>query len=40
MGIPLRTRHREVAPGQYEFAPLYGNVIFEIILIILLHMYL
>lgn len=24
MGIPLRTRHREVAPNQYEFAPLYG----------------
>jgi glutamine synthetase len=24
MGIPLRTRHREVAPGQYEFAPLFG----------------
>ena len=22
MGIPLRTRHREVAPNQYEFAPL------------------
>jgi len=26
IGIPLRTRHREVAPGQYEFAPLYGSV--------------
>jgi len=25
MGIPLRTRHREVAPNQFEFAPLYGN---------------
>jgi len=24
MGIPLNTRHREVAPGQYEFAPLFG----------------
>lgn len=24
MGIPLKTRHREVAPGQYEFAPLFG----------------
>ena len=24
LGIPLRTRHREVAPNQYEFAPLYG----------------
>jgi len=24
MGIPLKTRHREVAPGQFEFAPLYG----------------
>lgn len=26
MGIPLRTRHREVAPNQYEFAPLFGVV--------------
>ena len=26
MGIPLRTRHREVAPNQYEFAPLFGSV--------------
>ena len=26
IGIPLRTRHREVAPNQYEFAPLYGTV--------------
>lgn len=24
MGIPLRTRHREVAPNQYEFAPHFG----------------
>ena len=24
MGIPLRTRHREVAPNQYEFSPMYG----------------
>jgi len=24
LGIPLRTRHREVAPAQYEFAPLFG----------------
>lgn len=30
MGIPLRTRHREVAPNQYEFAPLYGNVTTQI----------
>ena len=28
MGIPLKTRSvREVAPNQYEFAPLFGNVI-------------
>ena len=27
VGIPLKTRHREVAPNQYEFAPLFGNVI-------------
>ena len=27
MGIPLKTRHREVAPNQYEFAPLFGNCI-------------
>lgn len=26
LGIPLRTRHREVAPNQYEFAPLFGHV--------------
>ena len=25
MGIPLKTRHREVAPNQYEFAPLFGS---------------
>ncbi|GMI34468.1 hypothetical protein TrCOL_g13153 [Triparma columacea] len=25
MGIPLKTRHREVAPNQYEFAPLFGT---------------
>jgi glutamine synthetase len=24
IGIPLKTRHREVAPNQFEFAPLYG----------------
>ena len=27
LGIPLKTRHREVAPNQYEFAPLFGSVI-------------
>jgi len=26
LGIPLKTRHREVAPGQYEFAPTFGAV--------------
>merc|ERR1719236_109640 len=26
MGIPLKTRHREVAPNQYETAPLFGSV--------------
>ena len=26
LGIPLKTRHREVAPGQYEFAPTFGLV--------------
>merc|ERR1711871_376192 len=30
MGIPLRTRHREVAPNQFEFAPLYGTVTTQI----------
>lgn len=25
MGIPLKTRHREVAPNQFEFAPLFGS---------------
>jgi glutamine synthetase len=24
LGIPLKTRHREVAPGQFEFAPYFG----------------
>ena len=27
LGIPSTTRHREVAPGQYELAPLYGSSI-------------
>jgi len=27
VGIPLKTRHREVAPNQYEFAPLFGSVV-------------
>merc|ERR1719281_1825201 len=26
LGIPLKTRHREVAPNQYEAAPLFGAV--------------
>ncbi|KAJ1410917.1 hypothetical protein B484DRAFT_402791 [Ochromonadaceae sp. CCMP2298] len=26
MGIPLKARHREVAPNQYEFAPMFGTV--------------
>eukprot|EP00959_Pyramimonas_sp_CCMP1952_P329585 6900360-Pyramimonas_sp.AAC.1 len=26
VGIPLKTRHREVAPNQYEFAPCFGPV--------------
>lgn len=26
LGIPLMTRHNEVAPGQYEVAPMYGPV--------------
>ncbi|NQZ75551.1 MAG: glutamine synthetase III [Ekhidna sp.] len=26
LGIPLMTRHNEVAPGQYEAAPMYGPV--------------
>jgi len=25
IGIPLKTRHREVAPNQFEFAPLFGS---------------
>ena len=29
-GIPLKTRHREVAPNQYEFAPLFGTVTTQI----------
>ena len=30
LGIPLRTRHREVAPNQYEFAPMFGTVTTQI----------
>ena len=30
MGIPLCTRHREVAPGQYEFAPKHGRMTLQI----------
>ena len=30
IGIPLRTRHREVAPNQYEFAPMFGTVTTQI----------
>jgi len=25
LGVPLRTRHNEVAPGQFEMAPIYEN---------------
>ena len=25
LGIPIKTRHNEVAPGQYEFAPVFEN---------------
>jgi glutamine synthetase len=30
LGIPLKTRHREVAPNQFEFAPLFGTVTTQI----------
>jgi len=30
MGIPLRTRHREVAPNQYECAPFFGTATTQI----------
>jgi len=30
LGIPLKTRHREVAPNQYEFAPLFGRVVEQV----------
>jgi len=30
LGIPLRTRHREVAPNQYEFAPFFGTMTTQI----------
>ncbi|MBQ3722173.1 MAG: glutamine synthetase III [Bacteroidales bacterium] len=26
LGIPLKTRHNEVAPNQFEFAPIFGEV--------------
>ncbi len=25
LGVPVKTRHNEVAPGQYELAPVYEN---------------
>src|SRR5690606_21881739 len=25
LGVPIKTRHNEVAPGQYEMAPIYEN---------------
>ena len=25
LGVPIKTRHNEVAPGQYEIAPIYEN---------------
>jgi len=30
LGIPLRTRHREVAPNQYEMAPYFGTATTQI----------
>ena len=30
LGIPLKTRHREVAPNQFEMSPLFGNCIVQI----------
>jgi glutamine synthetase len=30
MGIPLKTRHREVAPNQYEFVPYFGTATTQI----------
>ena len=30
LGIPLKTRHREVALNQYEFAPMFGNAINQV----------
>lgn len=30
LGIPIKTRHLEVAPGQYEFAPLFGTACVQI----------
>lgn len=30
LGIPLKTRHREVAPNQFEFAPLFGTAATQI----------
>eukprot|EP00747_Dinoflagellata_sp_TGD_P160048 gnl/TRDRNA2_/TRDRNA2_177940_c0_seq4.p1 gnl/TRDRNA2_/TRDRNA2_177940_c0~~gnl/TRDRNA2_/TRDRNA2_177940_c0_seq4.p1 ORF type:complete len:784 (-),score=167.94 gnl/TRDRNA2_/TRDRNA2_177940_c0_seq4:86-2437(-) len=30
MGIPMKTRHREVAPNQFEMAPLFGTVTTQI----------
>merc|ERR1719409_356628 len=30
LGIPLRTRHREVAPNQFEHAPFFGTATTQI----------
>ena len=30
LGIPLKTRHREVAPNQYEMAPYFGTVVTQV----------
>jgi glutamine synthetase len=30
LGIPLATRHKEVAPGQFEFAPTFGSMTTQI----------
>merc|ERR1719515_481701 len=30
LGIPLKTRHREVAPNQYEMAPYFGTACTQI----------
>ena len=38
LGIPVKTRHNEVAPNQFELAPIFGNMLFLTFLVNVLMM--